>query len=151
MKYWTLLVCTLCLVSCVHTAVAPVCTPEGVPAVVRIPNARHGDKVNPAVVNAMNDKIDKGLVPPGMPSAEPAKPVGGSTQVAIMWFASDFTTKKGERMMGYVPMVAIRSSLPADQVDRAAGVIAAAWYRSADKRYDVYPISNFVKQPQKKP
>ena len=151
MKFWALWGCSLCLVSCVHTAIAPVCTPEGVPAVIRVPKARYGEKAKPEVVKAMDEKIAKNLASPGAPPSSPPQPVTGSTQIGVVGIVGDVKTKKGERFVGYSPMIVIRSTLPADQIDRAAGVIAANWYRSAKKSYDVYPITDFADAPKKKP
>lgn len=151
MKKWALLACTGFLVSCVHTAIAPICTPEGAQAVIRIPGVRHGQKATPEDLAKVDQKIAKGLVVPGTSNSETPEKSPGSTEIGLIGLYGDVTTKQGERFVGYCPMVVIRSTLPADQVDRAAGVLAAASYRSAKKSYEVRPLSDFVENPKKKP
>jgi hypothetical protein len=150
MKYWALMICTCFLSSCVHTAIAPICTPEGAQAVIRIPNARYGEKVSPEALRAVDEKIEKGIILPGGGS-QSSKPDPGFTQAGLIGLYGDVKTKRGERFVGYCPVVVIRSTLPAAQVDRAAGVIAASSYRSAKKSFQVIPITDLVENPKKKP
>ncbi len=149
MKWLAIGCLTWCLTSCVHTALAPVCTPEGAPAVIRIPGLRYGQKPAPSDLKKIFDKVEKKLEIPGAHDAPQQNT--GLTEIGAVGIFGDVETKKGERFVGYMPMIIIKSTLPAEQVDRAAGVLAAGFYRSALKSYEVCPITDLVKKPDKKP
>lgn len=151
MKLLVVLSCLLCLVSCSHTAIAPVCTPEGTPAVVRIPKARYGKEVEPEALKSVLEAIGEPLKEPGSAAPEASAAGRGIAEVGLVGPYGDVKTKKGGRFVGFFPVVVIRSTLPPDQVDRAAGILAAACYRSAKKSFDVYPTSDLLDKPKPKP
>lgn len=151
MKILLLLLPVLFLSSCVHTAIAPVATPEGVPVVIRVPGARWGKEVNADRIAVIDLKVDK----------EIAKQIGSVGEVkkdpAILaagpvGFYGDVRSKRGEKFIGYAPMIFIRSTYPPEAVDRAAAQLAAAYYRAAKKHFQVIPITEIASKPtEKKP
>jgi hypothetical protein len=149
MKHLALACLTWCLSSCVHTAIAPVCTPEGAQAVIRIPGLRYGQRPTPSDLQKVSQTVEKKLDIPGANTRQQKDT--GLTKVREIVIFGDAETKKGERFVGYMPTIVMQSTLPAEQVDRAAGVLAAGFYRSALKSYKVFPVTDLAQKPTSKP
>ncbi len=147
MKVLFALLSAVFLSSCVHTAIAPVATPQGVPVVIRIPGARVGVKAKPEQIAAIDSKVEQAIVGKSG-QAETAKDPAIIAAGPVGFFG-DVTTRKGEKFVGYSPAIVIRSTYPPDAVDRVAGQVAAAYYRAAKKHFDVRPITDFANKPSK--
>lgn len=145
MKVLSALLSVLFLSSCIHTAIAPVANPQGVPVVVRVPGVRAGQKATPAQIAAIDKKVEQTI----LGKSTPAKPDPAIIEAGALGFYGDVKTKQGERFVGYMPAVFIRSTYPPEAVDRAAGQAAAAYYRGAKKHYQLTPISDLQSQPKK--
>lgn len=148
MKFLTVFLTAVFLSSCVHTAVAPVANPQGAIVVLRVPGVKVGKKPTEAQVAAINKKVENAF--PDVP----APPEGGAAvdpgiiDLRIIGFATDMETKRGEKFVGYVPMIVVRSTYPPDAVDRAAAMTAGAYYRAAKKHYDLIPITDLKTKPK---
>ncbi len=57
-------------------------------------------------------------------------------------------TKRGEKLPVYLPFIVVSSTYPPEMVDRAAGQLAAAYYRAAKKRYQMVPMTELKEQPE---
>lgn len=135
------------LSSCVHTAVAPVANPQGAIVALRVPGVKVGKKPTEAQVTAINKKVENAF--PDVPAS------GGSAgadprilDLKIIGFATDMETKRGQKFVGYIPMIVVRSTYPPDAVDRAAAITAAAYYRAAKKHYDLIPVTDLKTKPK---
>lgn len=145
MRTMCVLLLVVCLASCVHTAIAPVADPNGVPVVVRVPGAKVGKKATPEQIAAIDRKVEQEVVG----KTEEGKPDPAIISIGPVGFYGDMTTKSGEKFVGYVPLIMIRSTYPADVVDRVAGRIAVAYYRAAKKHYKVIPVTDLKNRPEK--
>ncbi|GAA5119931.1 hypothetical protein JIN84_21095 [Luteolibacter yonseiensis] len=145
MKHALVLLCAALLPSCIHTSVAPVANPEGVPVVIRIPGVRPGQKPAKEHIAAMEKKIEEGIVG----KSAPAKPDPAVLAMGTIGRFGEVRTKRGEKFAAYAPMVVIRSTYPEEMVDRAAGLTAAAYYRSAKKHFQVTPVTELASPPPK--
>jgi len=106
-----------------------------------------GQKATVAQLTAIDKKVDKGMAAsPEAPARDPR--ILDARMVGVV---GDMTTKSGRRFFGYAPFILIRSTYPAEVVDRAAGLAAAAAYRSAKKSYELIPITDIADKPKKKP
>ncbi len=142
---WVLLVGVF-LSSCVHTAISPVANPEGVPVVVRVPGARPGQKAPQTLIAAINAKVDKELAG----NSPQEKPDPGIIGIGTVGIVGDMKKKGGEEFVGYAPMIVIRSTYPAETVDRATALTAAAYYRAAKKHFQLIPVTELASKPQAK-
>lgn len=145
MKIPLVLFTTVFLSSCVHTAFSPVANPEGVPVVIRVPGARAGKIVDRKQIAAIDNKVEQEIS--GKSAA--GKPDPRIVGIGTIGAYGDVKTKKGERFVGYLPMIVVRSTYPPEMVDRATALTAAAYYRAAKKHYTVVPISDLAEKPQK--
>jgi len=147
MRIPLLLFATAFLSSCVHTALSPVSSPEGVPVVVRVPGTRAGQKVDRSRIAAIDKKVEQEIAGKTAPGGKPDPRIIGIGTIGIY---GDVKTKKGESFVGYAPSVVVRSTYPAEAVDRAAGLAAAAYYRAAKKHYTLIPVTDLAEKPRPK-
>jgi hypothetical protein len=147
MKKPLVLLAAALLSSCVHTAIAPVASPDGVPVVIKIPGVRAGQKAERYQISALESKIQKGMIG----NSAPVKPDPAVVSIGTVGKIGEVTTKRGEKFVAYAPLIVIRSTHPEEAVDRAAGLTAAAYYRSAKKQFQVIPVTELAASPKKKP
>lgn len=124
---------------------SPVASPAGVPVVIRVPGVKAGQKAKQEQISAINQRVEKELAR----NAPATKPDPRILTVGTVGPVGDVKSKKGERFVGYMPVVVVRAAYPAEAVDRAAGLIAAAYYRAAQKHYKVVPVTELANQPRK--
>ena len=132
------------LSSCVHTALAPVSTPDGVPVVIRVPGVRVGQNPTTAQIGVIDAKVSQDL----KKDSAPEKPDPAILGVGSVGRYGEVTTKRGEKFVGYMPFVVVRSTYPPEVVERAAGMAAAAYYRSAKKHFQVVPLTDLKTKPK---
>lgn len=130
--------------SCVHTAVSPVANPEGVPVVIRVPGVRAGEKPSAEKIQKIDQKVNQEITK-NMPTA-PEDP--GIIMMGTLGAVGDVKTKRGEKFVGYMPLIVIRSIYDPEIVDRAAAKVAAAYYRAAKKHYQLVPFSEIESKPK---
>lgn len=147
MKSQLVLLLSALLCSCVHTSLAPVANPQGLPVVIRVPGAKVGQKVDPERIAAIDRKVDREITGKNQPQIQDPAILDART----IGFVGDMKTKRGLKFVGYAPFILIRSTYPAELVDRAAGQAAAAFYRGAKKHYELIPVSELeTKSPKPK-
>lgn len=112
--------------------------------VIRVPGARVGEEVSKERVMAIDQKVEKEFTGKG----DQSQPDPGIVAIGTVGVVGDVKTKRGEKFVGYMPLIVLRSVYEPEQVDRAAARIAAAYYRAAKKHYRLIPITEIESKPQ---
>ena len=144
------LLLALCLVSCLHTAVAPLLSPAGEPIAIRVPGVAKGEKAKLSQLMAIDEKLLAGvtsetLVWKYFPELEGK----GSPKAQLFGIVGEVKTKRGESIYAYIPAVAVQAPAPASRVEEAAGKLATDLYQRAKKTCEIYPASQIAKLPKK--
>lgn len=141
----------MCLVSCVHTAVAPLMSPAGEPIAIRVPGVQAGEEAKPSQLMAVDEKLFAGVTPQTLVwKYFPELEGKGAPKAQLVGAVGKMKTKRGEWIYGYVPLVAVQAPAPAPRVEEVAGKLATDLYQQAKKNFEVYPasqISGFQKKP----
>ena len=139
----------LLLVSCtnVHQAIVPLTDPAGSPVAVVVPGVDpEGEPKKSQIVG-----VAEGLIEHFKPDDVSRKYLPGfvkeedSFGLVVKGPHGTLATKNGKKFYGYAPFISVAATAPAADVERAATLIAADVYRSAKKRYQIYPQSALKK------
>jgi hypothetical protein len=131
--------------SCVHTAAAPMATPSGEPAVIRVPGVAKGQQAKPSQLLAIDEQLLEGVTAETLvwryfPDLEGKV----SAEATLMGIVGDLETKGGREFHGYVPIIVLRANAPAARVEAAAARMAVDLYARAKKISEVYRLSQLA-------
>jgi len=140
-----LLLLACCLASCVHTAAAPMSTPSGEPAAMRVRGVAKGRQAMPSQLLAIDEQLLAGVTAETLvwryfPDLEGKV----SAEATLMGIVGDLETTSGKQFHGYVPIVVLRANAPAARVEEAAARMAVDLYARAKKISEVYPLSQLA-------
>lgn len=138
------------LVSCTHTALAPITTPAGVPIAIRVPDVPLGGQARPSQVLAIDEKLLDGVTPETLiwkyfPELEGR----GSAAAGLVGVVGEVKTKGGKQIHIYLPLVAMQADAPAARVDEAATKMGRDLYQRARKTCEIYPLSEISDAPSR--
>jgi hypothetical protein len=148
MKWLLLLTLALGLVSCTHTALAPITSPAGVPIAIRVPDVPIGGEARPSQVLAIDEKLLDGvtretLIWKYFPELE-GRGSAGATLVGVV---GEVKIKSGKTVHIYLPLVAMQADTTAARVDEAATQMGRDLYQRAKKTCEIYPITEISDAP----
>ncbi|WP_353565442.1 hypothetical protein [Haloferula sargassicola] len=151
MRLLLVLLTSLILASCYHTAVAPLSSPGGQLVVVEIPGARPGRKNPDKVILDANEKLSSPFHARGWPLKyfSDFSLSDDGAEVAVLSPFGDMETKSGREFVGALPIIALRSTKSAESTENALRAVVADVYRNARKQgLRPIPVDDLKEQPE---